>query len=178
MDDKDIGTGHEETRGCLRVLGPVVLLIGLGFMAVGLIDFFSAFGDFGHGPTLFWCLFVGMPLLFVGIVLTSFGYMGSVARYEANEIAPVTKDTINYLASGTAQGMETAATALGRGLSKGLGMGESSSGVICPACGEDNDADARFCDKCGVALSKKCSACATQNDAGAKFCDSCGESLG
>jgi len=45
-------------------------------------SFFSAFGG-GGSPRLFWCCFVGVPLLFVDGVMCMFGFMGSVARYTA-----------------------------------------------------------------------------------------------
>ena len=49
-----IDQNHSSKRSALRVIGPVILLIGLVFMAIGLIDFFMAFGSFGP-PKLFWC---------------------------------------------------------------------------------------------------------------------------
>ena len=59
---------HKETRSFLRVAGLVIALVGLIFLIIGVASFFSSFGG-GGSPRLFWCSFVGMPLLFVGGVM-------------------------------------------------------------------------------------------------------------
>jgi len=60
---------HKGTRSFLRITGLVVASVGLIFLIIGMASFFSAFGGRGS-PRLFWCCFVGMPLLFVGGVTT------------------------------------------------------------------------------------------------------------
>ena len=174
---REIDPGHGAKRGLLRVLGPIVLLVGLGFVAVGMVSFFAAFGSFGP-PKHFWCAFVGMPILFVGGAMTAYGYMGAMARYQAQELAPVGKDAFNYLAKGTSGGLKSAASAVASGLAEGMGA-QRDEGVRCSACGAVNDADANFCDECGAPLSttKECPACQALNDSGAKFCDNCGAGL-
>ena len=87
-------------------------------MAVGMISFFAAFGSF-QPPRLFWCCFVGMPILFVGLVMSKFGYFGSVIRYVAAESAPVAKDTVNYMADGTKDAVKTVARAAAEGIQEG-----------------------------------------------------------
>ena len=67
MENKEtykINPNHEKPRNFLRTVGPVLLLVGGGFMIAGFVDFFSAFGSFGKQPKLFWCFFVGMPFIF------------------------------------------------------------------------------------------------------------------
>lgn len=103
----------------LRLGGPLVILVGLTFMAIGLLSFFSAFGTF-EPPRYFWCCFVGMPFLFVGLVMTMYGYAGAVFRYWASETAPVAKDTFNYLAEGTQPGVRTTSRAITEGIREGL----------------------------------------------------------
>ena len=83
-------------------------------MVVGMVDFFSSFGNF-RGPQLFWCFFVGMPLLFFGSVCCMTGFMGAAARYSAAEAAPVAADTFNYVADETQAGVTTVAAAAARG---------------------------------------------------------------
>ncbi|MGJ8654788.1 MAG: SHOCT domain-containing protein [Opitutaceae bacterium] len=112
-----INPNHSSQRDLLRVVGPVILLIGGCFVAVGLISFFSAFG--GHGaPKYFWCAFVGMPLSFVGLTICKFAYMGKVARYTAGELAPVGKDTFNYMAAETTEGVADVSEAFFEGKSR------------------------------------------------------------
>ena len=79
MPGSQIDPGHNSARDTLRVVGPVIALTGLGLTVVGIADFFRAVGGF-EPPKLFWCAFVGLPLLFAGGVLCSYGYMGKVMR--------------------------------------------------------------------------------------------------
>jgi rRNA maturation endonuclease Nob1 len=73
--------------------------------------------------------------------------------------------------------VQTLATAVGEGLRAGMDGKAAAGSHACPACGEANDADAKFCKSCGKPLTKTCSACREVNDADATFCDSCGSRL-
>lgn len=110
---------HRSARSILRIAGPAVLVAGVIFMIVGAVDFFSAMGNFG-APQLFWCFFVGMPLLFAGSVLSMFGYMGAVSRYVAGEQVPVVTDALNDLAQGTQNAVRTVARSVAEGATEGL----------------------------------------------------------
>ena len=110
---------HSAARSLLRIVGPSIALVGLSFMIVGIVSFFSAIGSF-ETPRLFWCCFVGMPLLFVGGVLSMFGFMGAVSRYAAAEQVPVATDAINDLAVGTQNAVKTVARAVAEGVKEGL----------------------------------------------------------
>ena len=57
---------QSKIRTALRVGGPLIAGVGLLFMIVALGSFFRALGSF-EPPRYFWCAFVGMPLLFIGI---------------------------------------------------------------------------------------------------------------
>jgi hypothetical protein len=175
---QQIDKGHQETRSVLRIIGPIVAIIGFVFVAVGIGSFFSSFGSFGP-PRYFWCAFVGMPLLAVGIGICKFAFMGRVARYVANEVAPVGKDTFNYMAGGTKDAVRDLATAVGEGLRSG-GSVEPAQRIRCHKCNMDNDVTAKFCNSCGSALgkSKECSNCHELNDHDARFCDNCGKEIG
>ncbi len=48
---------------------------------------------------------------------------------------------------------------------------------VCPACGAEADAGARFCPTCGSALAKPCPSCGSETGLGAQFCASCGHRL-
>ncbi len=176
---------HIAKRNMLRKVGLVVLITGIIFTVVGMVDFFRAFGSFGGPPKLFWCGFVGLPLMFFGAVMTSAGYMGAVGRYTTAEAAPVAKDTFNYMADGTADGVKTMATAVGEGIGEALGgvvgaVGVGAEAAVrCSKCNEVNDADAKFCKECGFSLqkTKECPVCCELNDPDAKFCDNCGKNF-
>jgi hypothetical protein len=106
---------HNETRTFLRVAGLLIAVTGLIFLIIGLVSFFSAFGRFGS-PRLFWCVFVGMPLLFVGATMLRFGFLGAVSRYVASEEVPVATDAISDLAEGTQGAVKTVARAVTEGV--------------------------------------------------------------
>ncbi len=119
VNDNEMQSGeHDSVRTMLRVLGPIVALVGLIFLGIGIGSFFSAFGTFGT-PRYFWCAFVGMPVLAVGIGLCKYGYMGAVYRYMANETAPVAKDVVNYLGEKTQPGIKSIAKAATEGILEG-----------------------------------------------------------
>ena len=180
VEERKIDPRHSGVRAFLRVVGPLTAMAGLVFAIVGFASFFSAFGSFGP-PRYFWCAFVGLPLMVVGIGMTAFGFMGAVVRYQAGELAPVGKDAFNYLAKGTKDGVKAVAGAIGAGLAEGTGArGTQEKTVLrCHKCNADNDADAKFCSQCGAALSKTrpCPDCADLTDPDAKFCDNCGREL-
>jgi len=99
----------------LRVAGPLIASVGFVFLIIGMASFFSALGG-GELPRLFWCCFVGLPLLFVGGVLCMFGFMGAFARYTAAEQVPVATDAISELAEGTQGAVKTVARAVAEGV--------------------------------------------------------------
>ena len=110
-DSSKIDPGHSGIRDVLRVVGPIVLGLGLLLIVIGMVSFFAAMTSFGDPPKYFWCCFLGGPLVFVGIVMTAYGYMGKVARYTAGEMAPVAKDTFNYIATESKEGITAVASA-------------------------------------------------------------------
>ncbi len=174
MRHRQIDPGHTAKRNVLRIAGPLILLVGALFLIVGVGSFFMSFGGFGP-PRYFWCVFVGMPLIFIGKVMSVAGFAGAVARYQAGEYAPVAKDTFNYIADESEVGVRTLASAVGQGL-----RGETNQAVLqCPACGSDNDPGSKYCDQCGGPLPGEvsCPGCGEINDHDARFCDRCGRSI-
>jgi class 3 adenylate cyclase/tetratricopeptide (TPR) repeat protein len=49
--------------------------------------------------------------------------------------------------------------------------------VICPGCGVENPATAKFCSECATRLISGCPSCGATNAPGAKFCNECGFAL-
>jgi hypothetical protein len=144
MTEEDrIDPHHRSRRALLRFLGVSLVVLGLLFTVCGVASFFTSFGTF-EPPRYFWCAFVGLPLLAVGAAICQFAYFGSVFRFFAGESAPVAKDTFNYMAEGTQEGVRTVAKAIREGL--------SGQEVQCPRCQQANAATANFCSNCGAAL--------------------------
>ena len=49
--------------------------------------------------------------------------------------------------------------------------------MICPSCGTENVAGAKFCHECATSLTAGCPNCGTVNVPGAKFCSECATPL-
>lgn len=107
------------TRKTLRRAGLVILGLGGVLTLVGIGSLFASSGSFGP-PRFFWCVFLGMPLLFVGGAMTMFGFLGAFQRYVAGESAPVAKDVVNYMGENIQPGVKSIATAVAEGIKEGL----------------------------------------------------------
>ncbi len=164
--EKFIPKQHNKARTLFRVIGPLFLLVGVGCITIAMYDFFTIQG-FAQ-PKYFWLFFVAMPFLFIGFILTGFGFGSSVARYQSREYAPVAKDTFNYLAKETTSGVKNISRAI---------QSSQLSKIECHSCHQQNDIDAKFCDECGEKMMKSCHSCRNENDPEARFCDNCGTSL-
>jgi len=46
VKERQLDPGHTTIRNALRIIGPIIALIGLGFIVVGMVGFFRAFGSF------------------------------------------------------------------------------------------------------------------------------------
>jgi len=180
-DQNKINPGHGGIQAVCRVVGPLILVTGILLTVTGIL--LAAIGMF-----CFICFaFLGLPLVFVGTLMTFAGFMGRIARYTQAEMAPVARDTFNYMADGTQDGIRTVATAIGQGVGAGISAaganaappGHASEKVRCHKCNHLQDAGAKFCSTCGVALekTKSCTQCSELNDPDARFCDNCGYSF-
>ena len=153
---------HNEKKLKLRRIGIALLIVGGIFAAVGLIDFFAAFGGMGM-PTMFWCLFIGFPLLGFGGMLLKVSYIRETAQYFKDESVPVTKDLYRDLKPELKDFVNT------------LRGKDTEEEVICSRCGTKNDLDNNFCKGCGEELNKKCPYCGEVLDQNSTYCGKCGK---
>lgn len=153
---------HNEKKLKLRRIGIALLIVGGIFSAIGLIDFFAAFGGMGM-PTMFWCLFIGFPLLGFGGMLLKVSYIRETAQYFKDESVPVTKDLYRDLKPELKDFVNT------------LRGKDTEEEVICPRCGTRNDLDNNFCKGCGEQLNRKCPYCGETLDHNSTFCGRCGK---
>lgn len=173
--NNQIDSNHTFKRQLLRIAGITTLILGIILLIIGMSDFFSAMkSPFGQGPTMFWLNFIALPLIAVGAALTASGFSGAVARYHAGEMAPVGKDTFNYMAQGTSQGIKTIARSIQEGIKENQG-----SEVICPNCQKSNPPDSTFCNCCGSRAKNTltCQSCGHENVSGSQFCNKCGADI-
>jgi hypothetical protein len=174
---QQIGSNHSPTRDILRVVGVAVLIVGLILTAIGLRSFFSSFATF-EPPRYFWCVFIGLPLIAVGGTICKIAYMGAVSRFVANEVAPVGKDLLNYMADGTRDSVREVAAAVGDGL-RGSTLPNDRPRTVCDRCDTDNEGSGNFCKNCGapLAIPKTCLGCGELNDSDARYCNHCGKAI-
>jgi len=108
-------------------LGPFILIIGLGCLAFSMFEFFTL--EMWEEPKYFWLSFVGMPLIFIGFVLSG----SRIQRFLLNQQRDNIRETMKVM---------------GEGLREGL----SQSNKICEKCSRRNEASANFCSHCGSAF--------------------------
>jgi hypothetical protein len=118
---------HSGVRRFLRIGGPLVLAVGGLFELVGFGSFFTSMVHPSGPPVLFFCAFIGLPLMFVGSVMCMFGFIGAFSRYIAAEQAPVAKDTFNYMADGTQEAVRTVARAAAQGVTEGVQRAQATT---------------------------------------------------
>lgn len=56
-------------------------------------------------------------------------------------------------------------------------LGDVKPPPLCPTCGVESEATARFCASCGSALFRECPRCATETSMKEQLCPSCGQQL-
>lgn len=168
---------QKETRHKLRLAAWIVIGIGVAIVLFGVVGFLAQAnasangGGVGFLSLIF--IYVGASVVGAGLGLLFFGYAGAVSRYAASEMAPVKKDTTNYLLDGTRNETKKTVQEVVQAVK---GNGESQ-GPVCPKCGKENTAGSFYCDNCGASLNKKCPACGELNAPEAKYCRKCGKSL-
>jgi hypothetical protein len=124
---REVDPGHRGKKLGLQAISLACLAVGGLLTLIGLIDFASSFGDPSSGlPGGFVLLFIGVPLLGIGGTLFKFAFLGEIGRYGAGELAPVAKDTLDYI--------------------------KGQDEVVCPSCGRANEVGSNFCEHCGAAL--------------------------
>lgn len=168
MNDK-----HKTIKTCLKVFGIVFILIGVICFAVGL--FGGLFGMVASSPEfdmntpnlkLFFLTFIGIPFIFIGSVMTMFGFRKEVNTYVKNEDIPIAKEVYHDLKPEIKDFVDT------------IKSTDHEENIVCQKCGESNDFGSLFCKSCGKELKeKKCPHCNSIIDADSKFCSKCGKRI-
>lgn len=156
---------NSKAKQTMRILGPIILVAGILMTVIAIANFFS-----GNMSTDF-IPFISLPMMFIGSVLSMFGYMGALSRYSASQTAPVAKDVTNYILDNTKESIGGVAKEISDNLHK------SKVEKICPHCKEEVKDTAKFCDHCGKSLFKNCQVCNAENDSDALYCQACGHKI-
>ncbi len=137
-------------RTTLRVIGVVLLVVGVPVFAWGIYTVFSYDGYDGPPGLAILAFLGGLPLIGMGLMALNVGTIGAQSRYVAGETMPTLKQSAAYLSDG--EGI----MGVGRTVDDGPHGAEGSRGAVtgpyCRSCGVRNDEDARFCDGCGASL--------------------------
>lgn len=156
---------HQKTKKTLRVLGVCLLAFGAVLAITGFANFFMS-AMAGGMPTLFWMLFLGLPLLAVGLMLFLMSLRQEITRYVKNETVPI----VNEAGEEIAPAVRAVAAAAREGFTP-------TEHLTCGACGTENPAENSFCGKCGAPLARICPACGASVKAGDAYCGQCGKKL-
>lgn len=163
-DKDELKAKHEKKKKILKIVGPCLLAVGVIFAIVGFVDFFKAFGSSSmEGPKMFWCLFIGFPMIAIGLMITIIGFNREMARYMKNENVPV----VNEMGKEITPAVKAVASA----------VKSTEQKPRCPYCGAETEKDSKFCPECGKQLKKTCSSCGETVDGDSKYCDNCGTKL-
>ena len=88
---------HHKVKTRLKIIGFIVLAIGLACTVTGMVDFFTTAMNMKGMPKLFWLLFIGVPMLGIGGALLGFAFQREIMRYTKNEAVPVINEASEEL---------------------------------------------------------------------------------
>jgi ribosomal protein S27AE len=114
----------------LEKLGALLFLLGLGCVGFALFEFFTV--DMFEMPRYDWLPFIGIPLMFLGFVLSGARIQRFLLRQQKENI----RETMKIMGEGLREGLESHKT-------------------YCPNCGNGVDTLAKFCSNCGTQLVHK-----------------------
>lgn len=176
MDNKEYEHRYDKTAKKYKIIGFLLLLVGLGCMIPAFTDFVMSMMGRKGMPTLFFLFFIGFPCLAFGMACLVRGYQKKMNAYITSQNAEAAKDFKNYMNTETADSTAEVAAKVASSVVKASGV-ECVNVNTCSKCGHQNPAGAKFCAKCGAIIVKKCPYCGAENDDGAKYCNSCGKNI-
>ena len=159
--NNELNEKHEQAKKKIKIIAFFCIFIGLVLTIIGFVDFFTSVAN-NTMPSLFFMLFIGFPLLGIGISLLAFGFRKEIMRYNKNESVPI----INEASDEISPTINNIAKAF-----------KNTSNVTCPFCHEANDKDSKFCKNCGHSLINICPNCQNEVDSDAIYCNHCGKKL-
>lgn len=152
---------NQGVKKVLRIIGGILLGVGIILIIIGSITFIgfgflfrsstspeSAFKGFGTVALGMIASFIGFVMAGAGAFMLYLSFLGSVAKFYADE----TKPAVRTMGEGAGEGLAT-------GIRNGGGIETRSSRkrkdvvkVKCRGCGYLDTEDATYCSKCGEKL--------------------------
>lgn len=176
---------HQKVKGKLKTAGKILLSVGIVISITGIILLilgFANFGDFSSNidMVLFivggFLFAIGFAILGIGIYATFFAHAREIGSYTASSVAPVLKETTEYIAPAINNSVGNLAESISEGVASGKAK-EKTETITCQECGEKNEKDSKFCSNCGKSLDteKFCSNCGKKIENDDNFCPHCGQ---
>ncbi len=133
-------------------------------------------------------LVFGVFLIFGSIMTFVFAHRREIASYELSTVAPVLKETTDFVADDLVPNVnktvggfvEAISGGIAGGIAKGKAAGTKDKATDkttkCPKCGAENNSTSKFCGNCGEKLAKArhCTQCGQKLESNQKFCPNCG----
>ncbi len=183
---------HQKIKRKLKKSSKICLAIGIPVLIAGIVLFIIGFSNFNSSSISTagskmamlaagsFVIFIGFVLIAVGIYTTFFAHAREISSYTASSVAPVIKDTAEYLAPTTNNVVKEISESISEGIAKGKSSsnkGDNAGKVVCQNCGQKNESTAKFCSNCGNAITQEkfCSSCGSKLESDAKFCSNCGQ---
>ncbi len=161
MSPRKPSDGYSNARSTMRVLGPVLAVLGGILVLIGFIALFGAATSIGNRPPgagipkAFILAFPGMLMLGIGLFMTKAGYLREVSQYAAKETSPAVRTTTTAVRSAW-----------------------TDDDVPCPSCSSPVEPASKFCSSCGIQLTGgTCRVCQASVDSDDKFCAFCGSEV-
>lgn len=161
-----MANNHNRIKTGLKVSGALILAGGIALAVTGFVSFFRSISS-EEMPTLFWMLFLGIPMIGVGCALLLFGFKKEITRYIKDEAVPVINEAGREL--------QPAVRSVAQAVSEGING--TANQAACPHCGAQNPVSNKFCKQCGKPLVCVCPVCHAEQPAGQPYCGSCGAKL-
>lgn len=176
---------HQKNKRKLKTVGKILLSIGIVTSITGIILLILGFanvGDFSSNidMVLFmvggFLFAIGFAILGFGIQAISFAHAREIGSYTASSVAPVLKETTEYIAPAVNKSVGGLAESISEGIVSGKAK-EKTETITCQECGEKNEKGSKFCSNCGKSLDteKFCSNCGKKIENDDNFCPHCGQ---
>lgn len=176
---------HQKIKGKLKTAGKILLSVGIVISITGIILLilgFANFGDFSSNNDMVMFIVggflfaIGFAMLGIGIYATFFAHAREIGSYTASSVAPVLKETTEYIAPAVNKSVGNLAESISEGIASGKAKGKDEA-ITCKKCGEKNEKGSKFCSKCGKSIEteKVCSNCGKKIENNDNFCPHCGQ---
>ncbi len=170
---------YQQNKAKIKRISKILMCVGVPFIVAGIVLLIVSTVNMGNfDNSLFDLAFVGIPLLFIGMVCLMFGiqlavfaHKRDIASFVATSTVPVVKEVVEDVTPTAGKAIKTVVKSVRDGI-----VGEDNT---CPKCGETVKKGAKFCGNCGESLVKTrhCSNCGSEIKGDDKFCPNCGEKL-